>query len=187
MSFSKRIEQLVQKHETIQSQLQYSRATRKSIRRREKHTRAAHAAALAVAGEIQKKTYRTLGGLVTKCIQSVFDTEMTFELVHTQKAGKTQVEFQFLKNGEPLDPMSSSSGGFVDVASFALRVAALLMSQPQVPLVLILDEPFRFVSVHARQAVRQMVESLSQDLGIQFIIVTHMKELACGEIIQIDE
>lgn len=90
-----------------------------------------------------------------------------------------------MRDGIELDPMSSTGGGVVDVASFALRIAALLMQKPAGRLLLILDEPFRFVSEEYRDRVKDLVEELSKELGIQFIIVTHMKELQCQKIVEI--
>jgi DNA repair exonuclease SbcCD ATPase subunit len=49
-----------------------------------------------------------------------------------------------------------------------------------------LDEPFKFVSAGHRTAVRGMIEGLARDLTVQFIMVTHINELRCGKIIELE-
>lgn len=133
----------------------------------------------------QKMCYEHLGNMVTKCLSAVFQDPYTFRLKFEQNAGRTQVSFVFLRNGVELDPMSSTGGGVVDIASFALRIAALLMQKPGPRQVLILDEPFRFVSAEYRDQVRELIEQLASEIGVQFILVTHMEELQCGTVVKI--
>ena len=75
-----------------------------------------------------------------------------------------------------LDPLQSCGGGILDVAAFGLRLACLMLQRPQPARVLILDEPFRFVSSHYRSNVRALLSELSQEMGVQIIMVTHIEE-----------
>ena len=50
-----------------------------------------------------------------------------------------------------------------------------------------IDEPFRFVSKEYRSAVRELVEALARETGIQFLIVTHSSEYEIGKVIRIGE
>jgi DNA repair exonuclease SbcCD ATPase subunit len=63
--------------------------------------------------------------------------------------------------------------GAVDVASFALRIASWSMARPRTDNVIILDEPFRFLSENYQERASNMLREVSQKLGIQLIIVTH--------------
>jgi ABC-type sulfate/molybdate transport systems ATPase subunit len=83
--------------------------------------------------------------------------------------------------------MSASGGGVVDVAAFALRIACLTLRKPALRKVLILDEPFRFLSAEYRPRVRSLIESLADEFGVQFIIVTHLDEFRCGKVITLSE
>jgi ABC-type sulfate/molybdate transport systems ATPase subunit len=47
----------------------------------------------------------------------------------------------------------------------------------------VLDEPFRFLSEQYRAAGRQILESLADEMDCQFILVTHIKELSAGQVI----
>jgi ABC-type nitrate/sulfonate/bicarbonate transport system ATPase subunit len=76
--------------------------------------------------------------------------------------------------------MTSSGGGVLDVAAFALRLAAITLTKPHARRIIIMDEPFRFVSEAFRSRIKDMLESLAEEYGFQFIMVTHIKELICG-------
>ncbi|MDR2641615.1 MAG: hypothetical protein LBC74_02350, partial [Planctomycetaceae bacterium] len=65
------------------------------------------------------------------------------------------------------------------------RLSALLLSSNRYRRVLILDEPFRFLSVEYRSQIRDLIETLSKELDFQFIIVTHAKELEIGDVVRI--
>jgi ABC-type Fe3+/spermidine/putrescine transport system ATPase subunit len=84
-----------------------------------------------------------------------------------------------------MDPLDATGGGVCDVAAFALRVACLMLSQPPKRRLLVADEPFRFVSEEYRPAVRQMIETLADELGIQFILVTHATEFEIGKVVRL--
>ena len=70
---------------------------------------------------------------------------------------------------------------------FDLRLAIMMLSRPPVQRTLILDEPFRFVSAPDRPRLRALLQQLVDELGIQIIQVTHIAELAVGNIIEIGE
>jgi ABC-type molybdenum transport system ATPase subunit/photorepair protein PhrA len=81
--------------------------------------------------------------------------------------------------------MEEDSGGVVDVAAFVLRLSCLMLSKPAVRRIIVLDEPFKFVSIEYRDNVRMMLEKLSSDFDIQFIMVTHIEELVTGKEVQL--
>lgn len=79
-----------------------------------------------------------------------------------------------------------SGGGVVDVAAYALRVACLNLSRPKKRQVLILDEPFK--AVHSpvyRKRLRDLIWKLSDEMGIQHIIVTGITDFQLGKIIRL--
>jgi len=69
-------------------------------------------------------------------------------------------------------------GGAVDVAAFALRMAfiAIRGGRP----ILVLDEPFKFVSVDLQNKCSDMIKELSRKLSIQVIMVSHLPEIISG-------
>jgi ABC-type antimicrobial peptide transport system ATPase subunit len=137
-----------------------------------------------VASNVQRCWYEHLGRIVSKCIAAVFEDPYEFKLVFKQLANRTQIQFLFERNLEEFDPLYGTGGGVVDIASFGLRIAALLLSVHGQRKLLVADEPFRYVSVDYRPQVRLLLERLAEEFDIQIILVTHMEELEAGKVIQ---
>jgi hypothetical protein len=135
----------------------------------------------ATAQAIQQKAHEKLAGVVSQCLQVVFDDPYTFEIDFQRKRGRTEADFKFSREGLKADPLSASGGGVVDVAAFSLRAACLILHRPRLRRLIVLDEPFKFVSADYRPHIRTMLIALAKDLGLQIILVTHIDE------IQIDE
>lgn len=138
-----------------------------------------------VAQRVQQKAHDQIAGVVSKCLEAVFDEPYSFKIHFERKRGKTEARLTFERDGFEVDPMTASGGGVVDVAAFALRLSCLLLTRPPVRKIMILDEPFRFVSSDLRDRVRILIEDLSKEMGVQFFIITHMNQLRTGKIIQL--
>ena len=135
-----------------------------------------------VAEGLQKKAHDKIAHVVSRCLATIFEEPYQFNIIFEQKRGKTEARLVFNRNGMEVDPLTASGGGAVDVAAFALRLSCLLLNQPPVSKVVILDEPFKFVSVAYRDNIKDLLYQLSKELGLQFIIVTHMTELEMGKV-----
>lgn len=138
-----------------------------------------------VAQSVQQQAHKRISAVVSRCLGAVFDDPYEFKIKFEQKRGKTEAVLVFVRDGVEHDPLTSSGGGAVDVAAFALRVACVVLARPAVQRVLIMDEPFKFVSEQYRGRVRSMLETLSNDLGVQIIMVTHVTELVTGKVIEL--
>lgn len=138
-----------------------------------------------ISQNIQQQVHTKIANIVSKCLAAVFDEPYEFKIIFEQKRGRTEASLVFERAQMQVDPLSSSGGGVVDVASFALRLACLLLRKPPLAKVLILDEPFKFVSSEYRENVRAMLEQLSKEMDIQFIMVTHIPELVAGKVIRL--
>jgi DNA repair exonuclease SbcCD ATPase subunit len=138
-----------------------------------------------ISTTIQEQAHSKIGNVVSRCLETVFDDPYEFEITFERKRGKTEAVLSFVRDGNHVHPMSASGGGVVDVAAFALRLACLVLSIPHKRRTLILDEPFKFVSKNYRHRVRQMMETLSREMDVQFIMVTHIPELECGKVVKI--
>ncbi len=113
------------------------------------------------------------------------DEAYEFKILFERKRGRTEATLRFVRNGLEVDPLSASGGGIVDVAAFALRVACLMLHRPRLSKLVVLDEPFKFVSKEYRDNVRSMLEELAKDLGLQILLVTHIDELETGKVIEV--
>ena len=138
-----------------------------------------------VGEKIQKQAHSQIAGVVSECLELVFEEPYTFRIKFEKKRNKTEAKLIFERNGNEIDPMNASGGGVVDVAAFALRVSCLVLAKPKLRKILIMDEPFRFVSEEYRENVRLVMDKLSTEFSIQMILVTHMRELISDEVIQL--
>ena len=139
----------------------------------------------AIAKGIQESAHKQIAGVVSRCLEAVFDEPYKFKMNFELKRGRTEVALVFERLGMEVDPMDASGGGVVDVAAFALRCACLVLSRPKLRRILVMDEPFKFVSEIYRPRVREMIDALSVDLNIQFVIVTHISELETGKVVRL--
>lgn len=130
------------------------------------------------AAEItQEKLAIHLSDLVSLALKTVFKDPYKFKVDFISKRGSTECDLLFVdEKGNEYQPLNSCGYGAADVASFALRVAYHSLGNTRSALVF--DEPFRQVAVDLMDKVSELVKSLSKELTLQFIIITHNKELA---------
>lgn len=139
-----------------------------------------------VSLKIQQQIHLRLARVVSQCLEIVFETPYTFQIHFEKKRGRTEARMVFLRNGIEVDPMTASGGGVVDVAAFALRVAALVLTKPTLRRLVVLDEPFKFVSAEYRPYLTTVLNTLADKMGVQFILVTHLTELQIGNVIEVE-
>lgn len=148
-------------------------------------TEEAHRAITAVAQAVQEQAHDRIAGVVSRCLEMVFDEPYEFRIMFEKKRNRTEARLVFVREGQEINPLDASGGGVVDVAAFALRLSCLMLARPARRRLVILDEPFKFVSAEYRARVRAMLEGLAEDMGVQFIMVTHIDELRTGTIVEI--
>lgn len=139
-----------------------------------------------VAEGVQATAHKQITNIVSKCLETIFEDPYEFLIKFEQKRGKTEANLIFIRDGNEIDPIYSSGGGVLDVASFALRLACLVLSKPKKRKILIMDEPYKMLSVEYLDRVAQLLKLMSEELDVQFIIVTHSKFLKIGKVIEIE-
>ena len=129
----------------------------------------------AVGLETQKMLQYHISDITSLALEAVFDDPYELVAEFVQRRNKTECDLYFSRRGSRVDPLDASGGGAVDVASFALRIAAWSMQSPKRRNTIMLDEPFKFLDTQTDRLERasQMTQELSKQLGLQFIIVTH--------------
>ncbi len=140
-----------------------------------------------VAEQVQQQAHSQIASVVTRCLQVVFeDSAPGFTITFEQKRGRTEARLCFVtQEGHTIDPTEEGAGGWVDVASFALRLAALCLSKPPLRKLLVADEPFKHLSRAYRPRVRDLLLLLASELGVQIVMVTHAHELECGKVVRL--
>lgn len=91
--------------------------------------------------------------------------------------GTTECHLGFERNGNVIKPIEASGGGPIDIASLALRIGSWSLAQPRSRPVLILDEPFRWVSRNKMALAGQMLKETAKQLNLQIIFISHIEEL----------
>ncbi len=126
-----------------------------------------------VAQQVQQFAHVRISRVVTRCLESVFgDEAYEFRLAFDRKRGKTEARAVFVRDGNELS-WRDVGGGVVDLTSFSLRLASLILTRPKLRGLLCLDEPFRMLSVNHSAAVREMLVGLAKEMKIQMVVVTH--------------
>ncbi len=138
----------------------------------------------AIASATQSKVHEKIATVVTKCLRIVYEKPYTFVIHFEQKRGKTEARMVFVDEHDNEMSPRRAAGGMLDVASFGLRLSALMLTRPHARRLLVLDEPFRFAGAY-REKIRSMLEQLAVELDVQFVIVTHDKELMAGSVVEL--
>jgi DNA repair exonuclease SbcCD ATPase subunit len=129
--------------------------------------------------EIGEKTMNNLSfhvsTIVTSALAAVWPDPFGFEVEFTQARNTIECHMFFTKHEHRVKPIESSGGGALDVASFALRLTYWSL-KPNRPC-FILDEPFKYVSNDLQSACSEMVKMLSEKMGVQIIMISHLPHI----------
>jgi DNA repair exonuclease SbcCD ATPase subunit len=137
-----------------------------------------------VAQHVQHETHRQVGRVVSRCLTAVFPRRYELKIEFVKLRGKTEAKFVYECDGRRLDPRTNS-GGVRDVTALALRLAELVLTLPPARKFLALDEPFVSLSAGNLQRMASLIESLSEELGVQFLVATHSDSLKIGKVVQL--
>lgn len=125
----------------------------------------------------QRQLSKTVSDIVSNALAAVFEDPYTFKIEFVSRRNVTECDLLFERNEETRSPLDSCGYGAADIASLALRVAYWKLGNSRN--VLILDEPTRNLDAKKQRLASIMIKKLSRmSGGLQFIIVTHNKDLA---------
>ena len=171
--YRRKLEQLRGRQDHLTEAIQKSQKLAAGLRQEIIETEQAQVIIQEIAERTQKEIQFHIEEIVTTALEAVFDNPYSFRMDWSIKRGKVECAFYLERDGKRYTPLSSVGGGVIDVASFALRIAMWSLQRPRSRPVIILDEPFRFLSRDLQPRAASIVKTLSDRLGIQFIIVTH--------------
>lgn len=130
----------------------------------------------AVAKNTQKKLEDKFNNLVTMALQAVFPEDLKFQVDIVSRRNKTEADVWIIKEGNKQD-IWSGGGGPLDVIALACRISFWSLKKDKRPLFL-LDEPFKYLhSPQYQKNCSEMLKTLFNKLGIQFIIVSDQESL----------
>lgn len=114
--------------------------------------------------------------LGTLALKSVMDEDSALRVDLVERRNRVEADVFIEREGHLTRPMSGSAGGEIDLVALALQVSFWAMGRKTRP-ILILDEPLKWLKgadLPSRGA--EFMEKLSKELGLQFIIVSHITE-----------
>ncbi len=139
-----------------------------------------------IAQQVQTLAHKRIASIVTTCL-ACFAEPYTFHIQFNRTRGRTAAALTFKRNGQTLEsPLTAAGGGCIDVAAFALRTACATLHNPPIRRLLILDEPLKHLSAAYRPRMRKVLDTISHDLSMQIILVTHDPALQTGSILQLE-
>ena len=140
-----------------------------------KEAREVVSAASILAQDTTKKVFEDL---VTQALQSIFGEEYSFILESRFHRNQPEMEMFVVENGVKYSPKDEKGGAIVDIVSFAARIVSWAIMDPRPGNTLLLDEPFRALAKEVLPALAQLMQDISDELGLQIIYITHEKQLA---------
>lgn len=166
----------------IQKSIKIIESEFENIRREISISEKSQAIIIAVAKATQEELQYHITEPVSLALASVYneDPYKMYAKFDITGKGNTECILKFERGGYLIEPVAAgggSGGGPIDVASFALRIGSWSLSQPRARPLLVLDEPFRWVSRNKMPLAGQMLKQISKELGLQVIMVTHISEL----------
>lgn len=170
-----KLEQSLGKREMLQSQLKNVNNSLESAEYHNQNCRLARIIVQTVAEETQKKIEYQISNIVSLALVSVFPDPYECKLQFVKRRNKMEADILFLKNENEGKPIEIAGGGTLDVASFALKTAIWAIKPTNN--VMILDEPFHFLSRDLQSKCSQMIKMIQEKMKIQFIIVSHIPEI----------
>lgn len=135
----------------------------------------ARAVVQTVANSLQKSLETRITNIVTMALSAVFDDPYEFKVEFVTRRNQTECDMLFVRNGNECEPIDSSGGGALDIASLALRMAVWSIKKTRA--IQVLDEPAKFLSRDLQDKASSMLSTLSEELGIQLILVSHIPEM----------
>ncbi len=158
----------------------------RAARERLKHAEEAQGIVQAVAQDVQQQVHHRMAALVTRCLRAVFGPDSyEFRVTFERKRGRTEARLSLVRGNLEIEPTEASGGGVVDVVGLGLRIACLMLSRPARRKLLCLDEPLKHLSEDYVPAARDLIEAMSEELGIQVLMVTHRAGLEVGKVIEL--
>jgi DNA repair exonuclease SbcCD ATPase subunit len=140
--------------------------------RLEKHEKAREIVRI-VGLKTQQQLQFQISDVTSVAMDAVFDNPYTLKVDFVQRRNKTECDLLFVRDGMEMDPLDSSGGGTIDVASFALRMAAWSMKRPHTRDTILLDEPFKMLKgVEKNRRALEMIKRISHEMEVQIIMVS---------------
>jgi len=131
--------------------------------------------------QTQERFHGQIMQIVSFCLKEVFGVDAyEFKIVFEQKRGQVESRCAWIRDDKEFN-YDQIGGGILDVSAMALRLSVIYLTRKTVRSIMIMDEPFRYLSVEYREKMAALLVQLSAQFDFQFIIVTHIPEFELGK------
>lgn len=131
---------------------------------------------IAVTESMSHDIKEKLSSIVSTALSSVWDVPPSFKMELVTRRNQLEVDIFYEEDGKQYNT-KNSGGGVKDVTSFALKVGMWSLSSENLRPTFVMDEPFKDVSPDLQHRVGDLLKKLSDELGIQFIMVSHAEDI----------
>ena len=129
-----------------------------------------------VAAETQGQLKLHLEDIVATGLETCFPEMYNPHIDFINKRGKIDCDIYLHdRNGNRVNPLDDNGGRLSDIVSFSLRMACWTIGKTDN--VIVLDEPFKFLSAELRPLAGELLQNLSKKLKLQIIMITHDEEM----------
>lgn len=129
-----------------------------------------------IGEERQESARRQVEELVTRALQVIFDSRLSFHMIQQVRANRTEVDFVIRSEygGQVVETpvMDARGGGMAAVVGFVLRLVVLLLT-PGTRRFIALDESFAHVSASYEPRVAEFLREVADKAGVQILLITH--------------
>jgi len=150
---------------------------KKDLLKQQKHLKEAKDILNEVNLTCQREFKSIVEDITTEVLQEVFGDDYRFTIDYKIMRGKPEASFGIFIGDAEHNLKNELGGGVVDVVSLCLRIILWAISPERSAPIMLLDEPVKFLSKDKLPMMGDMLRTLSEQLGLQFIIITHEQEL----------
>lgn len=150
----------------------------KRLRKERRDAEQAQTIIQVVAQETQNQLAYHIAEPVSLALASIQEDPYSLNVNFEIRRGRTECDLMFERNGQLSEPLDSTGGGCVDIASFGLRMARWSLNNDTRP-VFLLDQPTHELSGRDLQKkAGEMMKEVCSKLGAQLIVVSHSPAMA---------
>jgi DNA repair ATPase RecN len=159
----------------LEEQIDRGQSSIASLTEKLEDTEVFHIVAQEIARKTMAKIEFQISSIVTAALNAVFPDPPGFEVKFEKARNQLECYIWFNIDGQRTKPIDTDAGGALDVTAFALRLTywSLRKNRPT----FILDEPFKYVSVDLQEKCAAMIKMLSDKMGVQIIMVSHLPNI----------
>lgn len=185
----KRLERKKGEKYQVEKNWKYYKQKNVSIKRSLIHSQKAQVIIHDVAKKTQEELQYHISDLVSLAMSSIFPDPYILKCDFVSKRGKIEAEMFFEKDGNLIDPLTSTGGGVVDVAAMALRFSFWVLKNPRTRPIMLMDEPLKWLKGEGLpEKGSEMIKKISEKLKLQIIMVSHDPDLinSADKIIEVN-